>query len=171
VGRAWRPCHSCCQTRLRCSRDRHLGIDVASGLPARRTRGRFESRKFQQEDLTKLSFTRGQFENVFSWGVIIHIPQLEEKPAGPIVHVLLHLIAAAAFFRELRHGVAGHEIGGDPIFPEDGWAAAIVPATGPGTCAAPCGHRPSRRARKQLCPSDSPDFGLFYGLGGRVNVG
>jgi SAM-dependent methyltransferase len=34
--------------------------------------------KFQQEDLTNLSFPDGKFEKVFSWGVIIHIPQVEK---------------------------------------------------------------------------------------------
>jgi 2-polyprenyl-3-methyl-5-hydroxy-6-metoxy-1,4-benzoquinol methylase len=34
--------------------------------------------EFRQEDLTKLSFPDGSFRHVFSWGVVIHIPEIEK---------------------------------------------------------------------------------------------
>lgn len=49
--------------------------------------------EFQQEDLTRLSFPDASFQYVFSWGVIIHIPDLEKavselarivKPGGKL---------------------------------------------------------------------------------------
>jgi SAM-dependent methyltransferase len=60
-----------------------VAIDISDSMlqaaSQRVTRAGVSNRvKFQQEDLTKLSFQDGQFENVFSWGVIIHIPQVEK---------------------------------------------------------------------------------------------
>ena len=34
--------------------------------------------QFQRQDLTQLTFADNSFRNVFSWGVIIHIPELEQ---------------------------------------------------------------------------------------------
>lgn len=33
---------------------------------------------FKQEDLTKLTFDDGSFKHIFSWGVVIHIPEAEK---------------------------------------------------------------------------------------------
>jgi 2-polyprenyl-3-methyl-5-hydroxy-6-metoxy-1,4-benzoquinol methylase len=33
--------------------------------------------EFRQEDLTKLSFPNDSYRYVFSWGVVIHIPEIE----------------------------------------------------------------------------------------------
>jgi ubiquinone/menaquinone biosynthesis C-methylase UbiE len=78
---------------------------------------------FEQADLTKLRFADGAFETVFSWGVVIHIPEIEKalwelvrvtRPGGRIAlqitnrRALDHRIEAAARFL-LRKPEIGQE--------------------------------------------------------------
>jgi 2-polyprenyl-3-methyl-5-hydroxy-6-metoxy-1,4-benzoquinol methylase len=54
------------ETMLREAQSRVVAAGVASAV------------EFRQEDLTKLSFPNDFFSYVFSWGVVIHIPEIEK---------------------------------------------------------------------------------------------
>ena len=85
--------------------------------------GVIDNIKFQQEDLTALSFSDASFEYVFSWGVIIHIHDIEKAlnelsrivaPKGKLAlyitnkQALDHPIEAIARFL-LRKPMSGQE--------------------------------------------------------------